>query len=661
MKINIRFNILIIVVLFFSAQVFSQKDTKQNLDAAFTASVYNITAGDCIDFTDMSLGNPTFWQWSFPGSQTPSSNDQNPTNICYYTAGTYDVILEVQNNSDIDTEIIPLCITVAENTTTPIANFEANHTTIPVGTTIAFTNLSQNGPFTSYAWSFEGGLPPTSNEEVPPSIAYTEIGTYQVELRVETEAGLQDEEIRTNYINVIPAATVPPTANFMADRIYIQPGDFINFNDMSAGNPYIWEWNFEGGFPANSTEKNPTGIMYALPDTYDVMLIVESNMGIDTIVKEDYIVVSETDPCVTFPVADFSASSRLIRAGTTIYFEDKSQNNPTSWNWYFEGGYPTYSAVSNTINGVEYNAANFYDVSLSVNNACGTDFILKEDYILVFSGPINKFCDTISNITENEGIYSPPATGTWGHIGGHNGQKIRMYAEKFSQHSFEQIDGFIVPVVESEKAGYNSYVTFYVWKGNTTYPEEVMLEKKIFLRDIPSNFNFAVDFDTPLVVDGPFFIGYKINYVDTNNDNISDDIFRISIAHDRGVSGENTLYINTNSTWTTVTERFGITTSSAITPVACIVDVESFEMDNEIEIYPNPACNYININTGKISKDKDIYIQIFNQTGVLTYSNNETVNGNTIKLDTDNLSAGLYFINLIIDNHKITKKIVISK
>jgi PKD repeat protein len=655
------------LIVFFSTvnqQVFSQKsrNTKTDLDAAFIASIYNITAGDCVDFTDMSSGGPTFWQWSFPDAQTITSNDQNPTGICYYYAGTYDVILEVQNGSDIDTEVIIGCIIVAENTETPIANFIADYTTIPVGGTINFTDLSQNGPFTSYAWTFEGGIPNNSNDEAPIPIAYTTVGTYRVELRVEDEEAVQDDEIKVEYINVIPAATVPPVANFMADRIFIAPGDYINFRDMSSGNPYIWDWYFEGGTPDISVQQNPLSILYAMPGTYDVVFIVESNMGIDTIRKDDYIVVSEIDPCVAIPIADFRASQRLIRSGTTIYFEDQSLNDPTMWNWYFMGGYPTYSAVSNVINGVEFNGAGFFDVSLAVNNSCGSNYVLKEDYIMVFSGPITKYCDTISNIGANEGLYSPSVSGDWGVVGGHNGQKTRIYADKFEQYSFEQIDGIIVPVVVSEPGEYNSYVTFYIWNGNTIYPEEVLYEKQMFLRDIPSNFNYPIDLESPVLVDGPFFVGYKINYVDTDDDGISNDEFAVSIAQNRNYpSGINTLYVQTNSEWSTATAKFGIKTSSAIKPVTCIVDVESFDAENNIEIYPNPANDIISINTGDVKSGTEILIQIIDQTGRVILSETKFAGSSEISFDINSYPTGLYFINMIIDNNQVTKKILVTR
>src|SRR5690554_7698917 len=106
--------ILSFIFVFIGFVTFAQKpkDTKENLDAAFIASIYTITAGECVDFTDMSTGGATAWQWSFPGAQTTISTQQHPTGICYHFPGNYDVILEVQNSTQINTEIIEACIEV---------------------------------------------------------------------------------------------------------------------------------------------------------------------------------------------------------------------------------------------------------------------------------------------------------------------------------------------------------------------------------------------------------------------------------------------------------------------------------------------------------------------------------------------------------------------
>src|SRR5262249_32064148 len=51
----------------------------------------------CIDFYDHSTGNPTSWQWKFPGAMPDTSSQQNPSQICYGNPGTYAVTLIVTN------------------------------------------------------------------------------------------------------------------------------------------------------------------------------------------------------------------------------------------------------------------------------------------------------------------------------------------------------------------------------------------------------------------------------------------------------------------------------------------------------------------------------------------------------------------------------------
>lgn len=60
----------------------------------------------CIDFYDLSMNNPTSWQWFFPGADSLTSSLQNPSNICYNTYGSFDVTLIACNNSGCDTLIL---------------------------------------------------------------------------------------------------------------------------------------------------------------------------------------------------------------------------------------------------------------------------------------------------------------------------------------------------------------------------------------------------------------------------------------------------------------------------------------------------------------------------------------------------------------------------
>ena len=55
-----------------------------------------VKTGDVIQFTDLSAGTPTAWQWSFPGGTPETSTEQAPK-VYYTKPGNYDVTLKVTN------------------------------------------------------------------------------------------------------------------------------------------------------------------------------------------------------------------------------------------------------------------------------------------------------------------------------------------------------------------------------------------------------------------------------------------------------------------------------------------------------------------------------------------------------------------------------------
>jgi PKD repeat protein len=65
--------------------------------ADFSGDPTNLYAGETVDFSDLSTNSPDTWLWEFEGAEPASSTLQNPAEIRYPTAGTYDVILTVTN------------------------------------------------------------------------------------------------------------------------------------------------------------------------------------------------------------------------------------------------------------------------------------------------------------------------------------------------------------------------------------------------------------------------------------------------------------------------------------------------------------------------------------------------------------------------------------
>ncbi len=81
------------------------------------------------------------------------------------------------------------------------------------------------------------------------------------------------------------------------------------------------------------------------------------------------------------PVANFSASSTIVKEGNSVQFTDVSTMEPTTWSWSFDGGIPATSALKNPV--VTYPNQGSYTVALTVTNAVGNDTETKVDYINV--------------------------------------------------------------------------------------------------------------------------------------------------------------------------------------------------------------------------------------------------------------------------------------
>ena len=90
--------------------------------ANFKANQAVFCEGSTVQFTDEStFGNPTSWQWNFPGGSPSSSTSENPS-ITYNSPGNYNVQLAVTNATGSSTLLQSGYVSVRENTPTMWVN-----------------------------------------------------------------------------------------------------------------------------------------------------------------------------------------------------------------------------------------------------------------------------------------------------------------------------------------------------------------------------------------------------------------------------------------------------------------------------------------------------------------------------------------------------------
>jgi PKD repeat protein len=324
--------------------------------ASFTANILSGCSPLPVGFTDLSSQTPTSWFWDFGDGNT--STQQNPLHY-YTTGGAFDVTLIATNAAGSDTLVMSAYITVDQIVVT---DFIAD---VMVGTaplTVNFTDISTGSP-TNWIWVFgDGGNALIQN----PTYVYTAPGLYTVSLNAYDACG-NNVMTKPAFIDVQPPL-VPPVADFMADITEGCPPMPIQFQDLSTGDFDTWAWDFGDG--GTSTEPSPMH-EYTTTDTFTVSLTVSGLGGIDTMTKTDYIIMGEP------VVAEFSASVVYGGAPLSVDFSDLSTGDPISWSWDF--GDATTDTLQNPTH--VYTAPGLYQVTLTVDNGCSGDQMVKTDYI----------------------------------------------------------------------------------------------------------------------------------------------------------------------------------------------------------------------------------------------------------------------------------------
>ena len=155
--------------------------------------------------------------------------------------------------------------------------------------------------------------------------------------------------------------------------IDINVGESVHFKDMSTGNVTSWDWTFEGGEPASSTEQNPV-VTYNSAGSYAVTLTVSDGTATETKTRDAYVVVHAEAPVAHVGMPDGAYLSpwvmMFVPTDVPLAFKDASTGFPTSWLWTFDGTDIATSTLQNPI--VTYLQEGTYGLKLEVANDVGS-------------------------------------------------------------------------------------------------------------------------------------------------------------------------------------------------------------------------------------------------------------------------------------------------
>jgi PKD repeat protein len=260
-------------------------------DADFAADHVTVPVGCSVNFTDLSIGVPTSWTWTFEGGLPATSSQKNPQNIVYSNPGVFFVKMVCANEVGSDS-VTKLAYITASSTMVPQVDFTSDQQVLCGGNDVQFTDLSENCP-SAWTWEFIPNtvsfVAGTNLHSQNPFVSFNQPGPYDAKLTV---------------TNTVGSASLTKE-------------DYI----VNGGYPAPFSENFEQGLGERSwTIVNPD-----LSKTWDTITVPNGGTGTKAVWMNfyDYITVTRRDQLIS-PAIDLSNVSSATLSFRHAYAQRSS-------------------------------------------------------------------------------------------------------------------------------------------------------------------------------------------------------------------------------------------------------------------------------------------------------------------------------------------------
>ncbi len=481
-------------------------------------------------------------------------------------------------------------------------------------------------------------------------------------------------------------------ANFTAQETHFCNEGSASFTDLSSGQPTGWEWTFEGGNPATSTEQNPTGITYATSGEYTVSLTVSKDGETNTYIAPAYIKVGTTpaEPlaesagaCVGNVVPDLTAQGEGIK-----WYSDEALTQLVNEGSVYstgetEAGVYTYF-VTQTIGGCESPAVS---TTLTISN-----------YPAVVFEPVTPVCVNtapfiINTVTPQGGVFSGNAINENGEFDA----SLVGVGDQIVSYSYENEFGCETTVDQTVTVKDIPEVSLAALSPVCQESSPITLTGGLPEGGVYSGEGVEGGVFTPNVA-GEIAIGYTVSdetgCSNTAIQNITVNALPVisfvadtTLCHNEAVildaTNEGAVYLwSTGATTPTVEiDSTGVgmhgirTVTVQITSAeGCVKDgasvitfedctgVNEINGISELRLFPNPTHGMVTLELFALNQT-DLRITIVNTQGNKVFENSLLeVNGRfSTQINLSNLADGVYFVMIEGNGKIVTQKMVVRK
>jgi PKD repeat protein len=608
--------------------------------ADFSANYTNITAGSSVTFTDLSTYNPTSWTWNFDnqniGGVTPSTFiGQTPPPVTYANPGVYEVSLTVSNANGTDTEIKTAYITVDSASSCEIVYLDTNGYPLHFGwTPTLYTVSSPGGGYVAGVNSYDDLAKAEYFSNATTGAYQYLVGTY-----IWFGKMYSANSSKTVDINVWDGTGGTPGAILATKTMTIA--------ELQAGGsiPFI---EFDNAVPIPASGEIFVGIdisnlSYSANDSLAIVTNASGESQINTAWEKwsdnTWHAYSETNswnislshyimPWLTndTTAAIITASSTTVCEGDIVNFDASGSTFQDTLVWTFIGGSPNNSV--NIQQSVAYNNAGTYTAYLEViGGGCS---LYEIDSITITVNPMPVV--SVSATTDSLCL----------------GDTVTINASGANTYSWTPGGQTTSSITTSP-----STTTTYTVTGTSSGCSNVN-SITIYVTDIPVA---AATYSPSLVCPGQTVV---FDGTSTTNPGTYTWIFSSGSPSIPSASGP-FASVSFNSSGThpyslITTNKCGADTlNSTITIDVCtsVNNLTENELFNAYFSNSNLVLNVASLNNGNYQ------LKLINSLGQLIYNENITLNNNqSILVETNNLSNGLYFVHLQNEQSQYIVKLI---
>ena len=153
--------------------------------ADFSSDEILIPVGETVNFTDLTLGIPSSWNWTFEGGTPNTSSEQNPQDILFDQEGSFNIKLIASNDLGTDTITKESFITTSADIL-PEVYFSVDKEVVCIGNEVVFTDQTLYSPI-QWEWQFDPSnvtfVNATDENSQNPEVIFNEALAYSVSLK----------------------------------------------------------------------------------------------------------------------------------------------------------------------------------------------------------------------------------------------------------------------------------------------------------------------------------------------------------------------------------------------------------------------------------------------------------------------------------------------